>query len=106
MSLQVLLEDFADVCLVEKLKYIQLYEADFNFFQQFIFGREAMNLLTGNGFLPEEHFSKKGIKSEDAKFNKTLKEDLLRKAQHAMAVVSVDAAQCYDRVNHMIMALL
>ena len=33
MSLQVLLEKLAGICLVEKLRYIQLYEADFNFFQ-------------------------------------------------------------------------
>ena len=38
-SLQVLLEKIAGVCLVEKLRYIQSYEADFNFFQQFIFGK-------------------------------------------------------------------
>ena len=58
-SLQVLLEKLAGMCLVEKLKYIQLYEADFNFFQQFIFGRETMNTLMDRGLLPEEHFSNK-----------------------------------------------
>ena len=31
VSLRVLLEKLAGVCLVEKLRYIQLYEADFNF---------------------------------------------------------------------------
>ena len=90
----------------KKLRYIQLYEADFNFFQQFIFGREAMNLLTDNGFLPEEHFSKNDSTTEDAKFNKTLTEDLSRQAQHPMAVVLVDTTQCYDRMNHVIMVLL
>merc|ERR1712086_660229 len=72
----------------------------------FLFGKEAMNLLTDNGFLPEEHFSKKGSTAEDAKFDKTLTEDLSRQAQHPMAVLSVDAAQCYDRVNHVIMSLV
>ena len=89
----------------QKLRYIQLYEADFSFFQQFIFGREAMNSLTDNGFLPEKYFSKKGSTAENVKFNKTLTEDLSRQARHSMVVVSVDIAQCYDRVNHMIMAL-
>ena len=106
ISLQVLLEKIAGVCLVEKLRYIQLHESDFNFFQQFIFGREAMNLLTDNGFLPEEHFSKKGSTAENVKFNKTLTEDLSRQARYPMVVVSVDAAQYYDRVNHVIMALV
>ena len=90
----------------KKMRYIQLYEADFNFFQQFIFGREAMTSLTDNGFLPEEHFSKKESTAEDAKVDKALTEDLSRQARHPTAVVSVDAAQCYDRVNHVIMALV
>ena len=57
VTLQVLLEKIAGVCLVEKLRYINLYEADFNFFQQFIFGKEALDTLTENGYLPEEHLS-------------------------------------------------
>ena len=67
VSLQVLLEKIAGVCLVKQLRYIQLYESNFNFFQQFIFGREAMNSLTDNKFRPEKHFSKKGSTAEDAK---------------------------------------
>ena len=104
VSLQVLLEKMAGVCLVEKLRYIQLYEVNFNFFRQFIFEREAMNFLTDNRFLPEEHFSKKGSTAEDAKFDKILTEHLPRQARHPMVVVSVDAAQCYDRLNHVIVA--
>ena len=32
-----------------KLRYIQLCEADFNFFQQFIFGQEGLGLGLGLG---------------------------------------------------------
>ena len=35
-----------------------------------------MNSLTDNGFLPKEHFIKKGSTAEDVKFDKTLTEDL------------------------------
>ena len=104
--LQVLLEKVAGVCLVETLRYIQLYEANFNFFQQFIFEQEAMNTLTKQGLLPEEHFSKKRSTAEDAKFEKTLMADNSRQARTPMSNVSVDAAQCYDRVNHVIMSLM
>ena len=65
-----------------------------------------MNLFTNNGFLPGEYFSKKGSTAEDDKFDKTPTEDLSRQARHPMKVVSVDAAQCYVRVNHVIMALV
>ena len=65
-----------------------------------------MAALTANNFLPEELFSQKGCTVEDAKFDKTLMADLSRQARHPMTVVSVDAAYCYDRVNHVIMSLV
>jgi hypothetical protein len=106
VGLQVTIEKIAGVCLVEKLQAIQLYEADFNCFNYFIFGRSAMDSLTRNDFLPEELFSQKGSTAEDAKFDKTLMADLSRQARHPMTVVSADAAYCYDRVNHIIMSLV
>jgi hypothetical protein len=106
VGLQVMLEKIAGVCLVEKLRAIQLYEADFNCFNYFIFGRAAMDSLTKNDYLPEELFSQKGSTAEDAKFDKTLMADLSRQARHPMTVVSADAAYCYDRVNHIIMSLV
>jgi hypothetical protein len=71
-----MLEKITGVCLVEKLQAIQLYEADFNCFNHFIFGRAAMDTLTNNNYLPEELFSQKGCTAEDAKFDKTLMADL------------------------------
>jgi hypothetical protein len=53
IGLQVMLEKIAGVCLVEKLLEIQLYKADFNCYNQFIFGRTAMESLTANNYLPE-----------------------------------------------------
>ena len=69
VGLQVMLEKIAGVCLVEKLRAIQLYEADFNCYNQFIFGRHAMQTLTESGHIPEELFSQKGSTAEDAKFD-------------------------------------
>ena len=106
ISLQVMLEKIAGVFLVEKLWAIQLYEVDYNFFQQFIFGEEAIKLLVDGGFLPEEHFSQKGSTAEDAKFEKTLMTDLSCQARHPLVIVYVDAALCCDWVNHIIMSLV
>ena len=106
VGLQVMLEKIAGVCLVEKLRAIQLYEADFNCYNQFVFGRHAMQTLTSSGYIPEELFSQKGSTAEDAKFDKTLMADLSRQARHPMIVTSADAAYCYDRVNHVIMSLV
>jgi len=106
VGLQVMLEKIAGVCLVEKLRAIQLYEADFNCYNQFIFGRQTMQMLTDSGYIPEELFSQKGSTTEDAKFDKTLMADLSPQARQPMAVVSADVAYCYNRVNHVIMSLV
>ncbi len=55
--MQVMLEKIAGVCLVKKLHAIQLYKADFNCYNQFIFGKQAMQTLTESGYIPEELFS-------------------------------------------------
>jgi hypothetical protein len=92
VGLQVMLEKIAGVCLVEKLQAIQLYKADFNCYNQFIFGKQAMKTLTESRYIPEELFSQKGSTSEDAKFDKTLMADLSRQARHPMTLISADAA--------------
>jgi hypothetical protein len=104
IGLQVMLEKIAGVCLVEKLRGIQLYEANFNCYNQFIFGGQAMQALANSGYIPEELLSQKGNTAEDAKFDKTLMADLSRQARHPMTIVSADAVYCYDRVNHIIMS--
>jgi hypothetical protein len=98
MGLQVMLEKIAGVCLEEKLQTIQLYEANFNCYNRFIFGSQAMQALTTSGYVPEELFSQKGSTAKDAKFDKTLMANLLRQARHPMTIVSADAAYCYNRV--------
>jgi hypothetical protein len=101
-----MLEKIAGVCLVKKLQAIQLYEANFNCYNQFIFGKQAMQNLTDSGYIPKELFSQKGSTAEDAKFDKTLMADLSRQARQPMAIILADAAYCYDRVNHVIMLLV
>jgi hypothetical protein len=76
IGLQVMLEKIAGVCLVKKLRAIQLYKADFNFYNQFVFGKAAMDSLNSTGYTPKELFLQKGSRSKDAKFNKTLMADL------------------------------
>jgi hypothetical protein len=52
VGLQAMLEKIAGVCLVKKLHTIQLYEANFNCYNQFIFGRNAMQTLTDSSYIP------------------------------------------------------
>lgn len=105
-ALQVMLEKIAGICLVDKLRSIQLYEADLNWFLKFVFNDIALSQLEEAGQLPEEHYSKKGSTSEDACFEKTLTFDISRQSRLPMASISVDAAQCYDRVHPTLMSLI
>ena len=57
VALQVMIEKIAGVCLVTKLRSIQLYEADYNWFNKFIFNDAALRALEASGLLPEEHYS-------------------------------------------------
>ncbi len=57
IGLQVMLDKIAGVCLVEKLHAIQLYKAVFNCYNQFVFGKAAMDSLNSIGYSPEELFS-------------------------------------------------
>ena len=106
VALQVMLEKIAGVCLVDKLRSIQLYEADYNWFNKFIFNDKALRALELAAALPEEHFSHRGSTAEDACFDKTLTVDISRQSRIPMALISVDAAQCYDRVNHTMMGMV
>jgi hypothetical protein len=76
-----MLEKIAGVCLVEELRAIQLYKADFNCYNQFIFGRHAMQKLSESRYIPKELFSQKGGIADDAKFDKTLMDNLSRQAR-------------------------
>ena len=106
VALQVMLEKIAGVCLVDKLRSVQLYEADYNWFNKFVFNDGALKALELANGLPEEHFSHRGSTAEDACFDKTLTTDISRQSRTPMTLISVDAAQCYDRVNHTMMGLV
>jgi hypothetical protein len=72
IGLQIILEKIAGICLVEKLQAMQLYKADFNCYNQFVFRKAAIDSLNSIGYTPEELFLQKGSTGEDAKFNNTL----------------------------------
>ncbi len=60
IRLQVMLDKIARVCLVKKLRAIQLYKACFNCYNQFVFRKAAMDSLNSISYTPKELFSQKG----------------------------------------------
>ena len=100
------LRKIASVCFVEKLRYIQLYEADFVFFQHLFLAKKPQMHWPTIDYFPGNTSAQKAAKQTTQNVKKTFTEDLSRQAWHPMTVVLVDAAQCYDRVNHFIMSLV
>ena len=58
------------------------------------------------GLIPPEQFADKQCTAEDGSFAKQLVADLSRQKRQPMAIISADAGNCYDRVHHIIMALM
>ncbi len=104
-GLQVMLEKVAGVALVNKLRAILLMEADYNFFNKWVFGYKALDLLYNQGYIPQDQFSQRESTAEDARFDNRITMDISRQLRVPLAAVSVDADMCYDRTNHIIMSL-
>ena len=92
--------------LVDRLCSILLMEADYNHFKKWAFDYEALNALSEEGCIPEECYAQRQSTAEDAAMDDRLTNDLSRQLWHPMARTSADAANCYDRINHILMSLL
>jgi hypothetical protein len=104
--LMVMLEKKIGCALVGKLRAILLKEADDNFHSGVMFGGRMMDRAQEIGFIPEEQMAERQCTVEDCVFQKIRMHDYARLRRSAYSVVSADAANCYDRVNHIILALL
>ena len=69
-------------------------------------GKKSCDHLQTRDYCQMSILAKKVSTADDAKFDKTLIKDLSRQSRTPMSIVSVDAAQCYDRVTHVIMSLV
>ena len=81
-------------------------EADFNFHNKLIFGSRMLDTARANGLIPAEQYSEKQSTADDGSFDKVLQGDISRQRRLPMSIISADAANCYDRVHHALMALL
>ena len=105
-GLSVMLEKKKGVIFVNLLRAILLMEADFNFANKLIFGNRMMEWATAQQQLPDEAWG--GIKdcsAAEAGTFRVLNNDISRQRRLPMAVASVDAETCYDRMAHSIASI-
>ena len=88
-----------DVYLLEKLRTIVLYEADYNHENKRI-GRDAMKLALSQGQIVDEQYSRPGRSAQDNALNKRLVFDLFRFKKKPYGMCACDLKACYDRIVH------
>jgi len=101
-----MLEKIAGIALVNKLRAILLMEADFNFHNKLIFGKQMLDQARSNGIIPAEQYSENQSTAEDGLYGKFLQADISWQTRQLMSITSADAANCYDRVHHTIIAII
>ena len=104
-ALSVMLEKMQGCTLMTKLRSILLMEADFNFSNKMIYGVRMMDNARKHGLMPEEIYSEKNKMADDGTLAKVLFFDIARQTQLSAGLSSVDAANCYDAVAHVIASL-
>ena len=104
-GLQVMLEKIEGVSLVDKLRFILLMEGDKNAYNRMLIGYKAIRDLEEINYIPEDQYSQQGCTAEDAKLDNRLTMDISRQMIINMTAISADADKCYDRINHIVLAL-
>ena len=98
-GIDVMLLKNPDVYLLNKLRTIVLYEADFNNENKRL-GRSAMKNALKMGKIAKEQFSRPGRSSQDNALSKRLLFDYYRTIKRPFGICSCDLKSCYDRVVH------
>ena len=91
---------------VDKLRVILLMEADFNMANKLMFGHRMMQHAEQTGQVPDECFgSRNGHDAQELGLARRVVADLSRQRRWPVAVASVDAQTCYDRIVHSVASI-
>lgn len=105
-GLSVMLEKEKGVIKVDKLRAILLMEADFNFLNKLIFGSRMVRRALQNGEIPKECYgSVPAHEAIEVGINRRLLLDISRQRRAPLAIASVDAHTCYDRISHTVASI-
>ena len=102
-GLSVVLEKIVGV--VTKLRATLLMAADFNCHNRLIIGDRTMKLAQENRLVPKEIYSEKGKTPEDAILQQVLVYNIAQQLRRPLLVMSVNTAQCYNRIAHTVASL-
>ena len=98
-GIDVMLLKSPEVYLLQKLRTIVLYEADFNHENKRL-GRDSMKLALAKDQISDEQFSRPGRSAQDNALSKRLVFDYFRFKKRPFGMCACDLKSCYDRVVH------
>ena len=85
--------------IIEKLRIIMLFQADFNFMLKVVWGRRLVKLAEKHDALgTDNHGSRSGRQVSDAQVEKVLVYDYSRLTRTNLITIDNDAKSCYDRI--------
>jgi hypothetical protein len=95
----VMIEKKPGLFLLEKLRTIHLYEADYNWTLGLVFGRRMVHEAERQGHLNESQWgSHPGRSTEEALIHKVLSYEISRSTRTPLGTLDNDAKACYDRI--------
>jgi hypothetical protein len=99
-GLTVLLEKMLGNVFVHKLRAICLLEADFNWWNKFIFAKRMMQQAIQDGRIPQECFAKKHSHCNHAVLTKQFFCNSSRSLHHPAGLGECNFGDCYNRAVH------
>ncbi len=101
-----MLEKTLGVTLVTKLRAILLMEGNFNPANNIVYGKQMLDNARKYQLMPEEIFSEINRMANDGTLCKTIFYNITRQARVPVAIASVDASNCYDRIAHAMASMI
>ncbi len=99
-GLTVLLKKASGNIYIDKMWAICLFEADYNWLNEFVFAKQMMDKAFQVDIIPAEQFAKRGSQATEGLLTSGLFCDISRALHKIAAIESVDLANCYDAVAH------
>ena len=83
-----------------------MMKAEFNFANKTIYGGRMLDNVRKYNLMPEEIFSEQNRMVDYRTLDKVLFYDIFRQLRVSVGISSVDAANCYNSIDHTIASLV
>jgi hypothetical protein len=104
-GLTVLLEKVFRNIYIDKMRAICCLEANYNWLNKFVFAKQMIDKAFEGDIIPVEQFAKRGSQATKGVLTSGLFCNIAQALHKSAAIESVDLANCYDAVAHLIASI-